>query len=224
MHIAEGYLPLPWCILYFAMAIPAVAYGIYKLREIREKLPEAMPLIAVAGSFMFMLSALKIPSVTGSCSHPTGTGIAIIIFGLPITAMLAVIVLIFQALLLAHGGITTLGANTVSMGVIGPLAGYISYKVLSKANLKWEYVVFATAFLADVFTYVTTSTQLALAYPIPSFSQAWSVFMAVFVITQIPIGIAEGLLSIALFHYLLKYREELLIELKALRSKVVVNG
>lgn len=32
------------------------------------------------------------------------------------------IVLLFQALLLAHGGLTTLGANTVSMGIVGPLA------------------------------------------------------------------------------------------------------
>jgi cobalt/nickel transport system permease protein len=227
MHIAEGYLPLTWCILYFAIAIPIVGYSIYRLKKIREDFPKAMSLVAVAGGFMFVLSALKIPSVTGSCSHPTGSGIAIIIFDLPITTMLAMIVLIFQALLLAHGGITTLGANTVSMGIIGPLAGYIAYKTLNRTNLRWEYIVFTTAFLADIFTYITTSTQLALAYPIPSFSQAWSVFMAIFLITQIPIGIAEGLLTVALFHYLIKYRADLLNELRVLRlpsSEVLVNG
>ncbi len=227
MHIAEGYLPLPWCLLYFAIAMPAVGYGIYRLRVIRESFPKAMPLIAVGGAFMFVLSALKIPSVTGSCSHPTGSGIAIVIFGLPITAMLATIVLIFQALLLAHGGITTLGANIFSMGIVGPLVGYIAYRVLNRINLRWEYMVFAASFLADVFTYFTTSTQLALAYPIPSFSQAWLMFMAVFVVTQIPIGIAEGLLTVALFHYLIKYREDLLIELKVIKlpaSEVVVDG
>ncbi|MEM2925399.1 MAG: energy-coupling factor ABC transporter permease [Methanocellales archaeon] len=223
MHIAEGYLPLSWCILYFGIAMPVVAYGIYRLRKIKESYPRAIPLIAVAGGFMFILSALKIPSVTGSCSHPTGTGISIVLFGLPITVLLAIMVLIFQALLLAHGGITTLGANTVSMGLVGPFMGYIVYKVLNKANLKWEYVVFATAFTADIFTYVITSTQIAAAYPIPSFSQAWLVFMAIFVMTQIPIGIAEGLLSVALFHYLVEYRGDLLAELKVLK-KVGVNG
>ncbi len=60
---------------------------------------------------MFVLSALKIPSVTGSCSHPTGVGLGAIMFGPSVMFVLGTIVLIFQALLLAHGGITTLGAN-----------------------------------------------------------------------------------------------------------------
>ena len=68
-------------------------------------------LIAVVGAFAFVLSALKIPSVTGSSSHPTGVGLAAILFGPAITSVLGLIVLIFQAILLAHGGITTLGAN-----------------------------------------------------------------------------------------------------------------
>ena len=226
MHIAEGFLPLLWCVLYFAIAIPVVACGIHRFREIRENFPKAVPLVVVAGAFMFVLSALKIPSVTGSCSHPTGSGIAVITFGLPITAMLGMIVLIFQALLLAHGGITTLGANTVSMGIMGPLVGYLAYKVLNKTNIRWEYVVFTVAFLADVFTYVMTSTQLALAYPTPSLSQAWTTFMTIFVFTQIPLAIAEGLLTVSLFHYLIKYREDILAKLKVLRvvRSAVVGG
>lgn len=59
----------------------------------------------------FVLSALKISSVTGSCSHPTGTGLGTILFRPAITTVPATITLLFQALLPAHGGLTTLGPN-----------------------------------------------------------------------------------------------------------------
>ena len=65
------------------------------------------------------------PSVTGSCSHPTGTGLGAVLFGPAAVSVLAAIVLVFQALLLAHGGITTLGANDFSMGIVGPFAAWL---------------------------------------------------------------------------------------------------
>ena len=75
----------------------------------------------MCGAFAFVLSALKIPSITGSCSHPTGVGLGAILFGPMTMAVLGLIVLLFQALLLAHGGLTTLGANTFSMAIAGPI-------------------------------------------------------------------------------------------------------
>ena len=80
-----------------------------------------MTLIAMSGAFIFVISSLKIPSVTGSCSHMTGTGLGAIMFGPASVSVLGIIVLIFQAVLLAHGGLTTLGANTFSMAIAGPL-------------------------------------------------------------------------------------------------------
>ena len=62
-------------------------------------------LLAFAGAFIFVLSALKLPSVTGSCSHPTGTGLGAILFGPLPMAVMGCIALLFQALLLAHGGL-----------------------------------------------------------------------------------------------------------------------
>ncbi len=86
--------------------------------------PRTKLLLASAGAFAFVLSALKIPSVTGSCSHPTGTGLGAVLFGPSVMAVLGAIVLLFQALLLAHGGLTTLGANIMSMAVVGPWVAY----------------------------------------------------------------------------------------------------
>ena len=118
MHIMEGYLPVEWCIVWFIISFIIVAFGIYQIKKIVDENPETKALLAVSGAFMFILSSLKLPSVTGSCSHPCGNGLGAALFGPAVTAVLATIVLLFQAILLAHGGLTTLGANIFSMGIV----------------------------------------------------------------------------------------------------------
>ena len=59
----------------------------------------------------------------------TGTGLGAILFGPLAVSILGIIVLIFQAVLLAHGGLTTLGANTFSMAVAGPFLSFAVYKI-----------------------------------------------------------------------------------------------
>ena len=143
MHIMEGFLPTPWWQIWFAVSIPVILYGIHKLNRLVKEKREILPLLAVAGAFIFVLSSLKLPSVTGSCSHPTGTGIAAIMFGPAITAVLSTIVLIYQALFLAHGGLTTLGANVFSMGIVGPVVSYLIYKAGMKAKINFLFCCFS---------------------------------------------------------------------------------
>jgi len=201
MHIMEGFLPAIWCIVWFALSIPVVVYGVYKMNKIVKEKRETLPVLAVAGAFIFVLSSLKMPSVTGSCSHPTGTGIGAIIFGPAITAVLSTIVLIFQALFLAHGGLTTLGANVFSMGIVGPVMSYLIYKVGMKAKINFYFIVFLAAAFGDWATYIVTSTQLALAFPaggvltFGSFFSSFGKFAAIFAITQVPLAIIEGAVS-----------------------------
>lgn len=158
-------------------------------------------MLAVAAAFIFLLSALKIPSVTGSCSHPTGTGIAVVLFGPAVTAFLSAIVLFFQATLLAHGGITTLGANTASMGIIGPFLGWLVYLSLKNRTSLW-FSTFSAAVVADLMTYVVTSLQLALAFPGEGMLATAGTFMGIFAVTQVPIALLEGLLAAQLIRYI----------------------
>ncbi len=146
------------------------------------------------------------PSVTGSCSHPTGVGLAVILFGPRIVAVLGAIVLLFQALLLAHGGLTTLGANAMSMAVIGPMAGYLVWRIACRLGVRRDVGVFLCAMLADLITYLVTSVQLGVAFPDPQWGMGGSIvkFMGVFCLTQIPIAIAEGLLTVMIYDQLTK--------------------
>ena len=198
MHIMEGYLPVTHAIGWSIVAVPFVVAGALKIRKIVAERPEARMTLAASGAFAFVLSALKIPSVTGSCSHPTGTGLGAVVFGPSVMAVLGVIVLLFQALLLAHGGLTTLGANAFSMAIVGPWVAWGVYKLAGKVGASMAVAVFLAAFLGDLATYVTTSLQLALAYPDPAsgFLGAALKFGSVFALTQIPLAIAEGFLTV----------------------------
>jgi len=223
MHIMEGFLPTPWWQIWFAVSIPVILYGIHKLNGLVKEKREILPLLAVAGAFIFVLSSLKLPSVNGSCSHPTGTGISAIIFGPAISAVLGTIVLIYQALLLAHGGLTTLGANVFSMGIVGPVVVYLVYKAGMKANLNFYLVVFLATAFGDWATYVTTSLELALAFPEPSGGvlASFTKFASIFAITQVPLAIMEGAVSALLFKYVVNVKSDILVEMKVIEDKVV---
>ncbi|MFD3158659.1 energy-coupling factor ABC transporter permease [Haloimpatiens sp. FM7330] len=210
MHIMEGFLPAKWCIFWFAVSIPFVIKGMINLSKVFKEQPKKKILIGLAGGFVFVLSALKIPSVTGSCSHPTGVGLGAIIFGPTIMTVLGIIVLIFQALLLAHGGITTLGANTFSMAVAGPLVSYFIFRFLKKKKVKISTCVFLAAALGDLATYTVTSFQLAIAFPDPIGGMMASAtkFLSIFALTQIPLAIAEGLLTTIIYNLLSEYKKE----------------
>lgn len=210
MHIMEGFLPLIWVIFWYAASAPFIIYGVWRLKKIVGEHPESKPMLAVAGAFAFVLSSLKIPSVTGTCSHPTGTGFGAIIFGPAITSVMSVIVLLYQALLLAHGGITTLGANIFSMGIVGPFVAYYVYKAV-RIIAGFNIAVFAAATLGDMATYVTTSIQLALAFPAPvgGVLKSFVGFSGIFALTQIPLAIIEGLITMLLFKYLLELKPDL---------------
>ena len=178
-------------------------------------------LLAMAGAFAFVLSALKIPSVTGSCSHPTGVGFGSILFGPTAMTVLGVIVLLFQAILIAHGGLTTLGANTFSMAVVGPLVSFAIYKIVKKSNGPQWLAVFLAAMLGDLLTYVTTSVQLALAFPaeVGGFSASLMKFMGIFAITQIPLAVSEGILTVLIFNAIAAYGKDELKELNVLSEE-----
>ena len=204
MHIAEGFLPPAHAVGWTVAAAPFVVHGARAVvREVREH-PESTLLLGAAGAFTFVLSAIKLPSITGSSSHPTGTGAGAILFRPPVMALLGTVVLLFQALLLAHGGLTTLGANAFAMAIVGPWAGYGAYRLTRALGGGLLPGVFAGMALADLATYVTTSLQLALAFPDAEsgFAGAAVKFLGVFSVTQIPLAIGEGMLGVLLFRVL----------------------
>jgi cobalt/nickel transport system permease protein len=204
MHIMEGFLPLHWSLFWYAMFLPFFFLGLRSLARVVREHPEAKLFLGLAGAFAFVLSALKMPSVTGSSSHPTGMGLGALLFGPPAMTVLGSLVLLFQALFLAHGGLTTLGANGFSMAVAGPFVAYGFFHLIRKAGGNQKLAVFAAAALGNLSTYVVTSFQLALAFPDATggVMAAFLKFAGIFAVTQVPLAISEGILTVLVWNWL----------------------
>ena len=202
MHIMEGYLDPIWCAVWFILAIPFIVFGARAIVKLMREHPEQKMTVALSGAFIFLLSSMKLPSVTGSSSHPTGTGLSAVLYGVSATSFLALIVLIFQAILLAHGGLTTLGANVFSMGIFGPLCGVLVWNVLRKAGASIPVSMLGAAIVADLLTYVCTSVQMGLNWG------GYAEFLTTFAVTQLPLAVVEGILFYMFAQYLLNNKPE----------------
>ncbi len=223
MHIMEGFLPASHALGWGLASLPFVGYGVRVMQKIIRERPQQRMLLGVATAFTFVLSALKMPSVTGSCSHPTGTGLGAILFGPVVMAPIGLVVLLFQALLLAHGGLSTLGANVFSMAIVGPFTAYGIFRLAGSFRLPFGLSVFLAAALADLITYLVTSLQLALAFPDPTGGLwgSFAKFAGIFALTQVPLAISEGLLTVVVFNALRRFNYQELQEMNVLTGQEV---
>lgn len=216
MHISEGFLPPMHAAAWAIIAMPFLVKSMYRVNYIVREYGKAKFLFATSGAFIFVLSALKLPSVTGSCSHPTGTGLGAILFGPSSMVVICTVVLILQALLIGHGGLSTLGANVFSMAIAGPWCAYWVFYLLRKINLGIIPSIFIASFLGDLSTYLTSAIQLACAFPdqISGIGGSLTKFISVFCPTQLPLAIIDGLLTVAILNLL---RENSIEELRILK-------
>lgn len=223
MHIMEGYLQLSHCIAWSFLCIPFLVLGFKSLNTIVRDHKKTIILLAMIGAYTFVLSALKMPSVTGSSSHPTGTGLGAILFGPSVMSVIGIIVLLFQAILLAHGGLTTLGANTFSMAIAGPFLSFGIYKLCNKLKVNRKVSIFLAASLGNLFTYCVTSFQLALAHPAETggFFESFYKFLGIFAVTQVPLAIIEGILTVIIIIGFEAYAKPELKELKYFQKEAV---
>jgi cobalt/nickel transport system permease protein len=210
MHISEGILPPREAIFTAILALPFVAVGFYSIYRLKKNNPIFIPLVGLIGAGIFVISAFPIPvPIAGTCSHPAGTGLGAVVLGPFISTVIAFISLLIQALFMAHGGITTLGANTLTMGVAGSFLSYLSYKLCRKLNLGIFISGFVAGFIADIMTYAATSVILAFALS-PDFLPAFKEIALAFVPTQIPLGILEGVVTGYAIKYTYIHKPELM--------------
>lgn len=196
MQIAEGYLPLGWCVVWFAVAAPFWRLGLGRVRVIVAGQPGGRALLGMVGAFVFVLGAVGLPGVAGASGHLVGAGLGAILLGPMATGVLGAVVVLLQALLLGRGGLSTLGANAVSAAVAGPLVAWVVWRALRG----WAPVglaAFLAAALASLAAALVTALQLALAYPDPvgGVGAAFGRFAALFVLTQAPFALSEGALT-----------------------------
>ncbi len=226
MHISEGILPLPWAALWFAVALPFVAVGLQRLNALSRDDLSWKPLVGLMAAVVFIISCMPVPVPTaGTCSHPCGTGIAAILLGPFVSVLITAVALLIQALFLAHGGLSTWGADIVSMGVFGSFAGWLTFKGLRKLGAGLGVAGFIAGLFCDWATYLTTSVELASGIRgnepfLPLFCK----ILIAFIPTQLPLGILEGAMTAGMVVLLYKKRPDLLVRMGVVTAEAEDNG
>jgi cobalt/nickel transport system permease protein len=212
MHLADGVLPGGWCITWTLLALPFVAGA---LRRFGDRDARSTPLVAMVGAAVFALSCMPIPvPLVGSCSHPCGTGLAAVLLGPSRTIVLTFVALLLQALFLAHGGVTTLGADVLSMGVVGGLTGYAAFHGARRAGVGMWGAAFLAGVLSDWATYAMTALEIALGlHGDRAVAGLFVTVAAAFAPTQLPLGILEGFLTAGALSFVHRRRPDLLARL-----------
>ncbi len=207
MHIPDGFIPLWQCIIYFAIAAPFVYQSIrWANREMDEK---KIPLLGVLAAGIFAIQAMNVPIMWGTSGHMVGAAMAAIILGSPFAGVfLITVVLIIQAIMFGDGGVTTLGANIINMGIISSFIGYYTYTGLKKIGTNEKAVatrVFIGAWLGIFIAALVCAVEMWLAGTFPLVQGLF--FMGLY---HAVIGlVAEGTISAVVVVSLQKYRSDL---------------
>jgi cobalt/nickel transport system permease protein len=197
MHIADGVLPVPTLISGFVLAGGWVAVTARKLT------PDDMPRIAVMSAAFFVGSAITFPLGVTS-AHLLLHGLVGIILG--VHSVLAIgIGLIFQKLLLGHGGISTLGINACIMGYPAALLGCVYARFLRNRSITVR-SIFSGVFAAAT---VALSTVIAALVLITG-GEEFRATAATFLVSHVPIILVEGGIAAVVVRFLSKVKPELL--------------
>ncbi|WP_239470531.1 energy-coupling factor ABC transporter permease [Archangium violaceum] len=212
MHLAEGLLPFGWAAGWTVSVLPLLALGVMRLRQRVAQSPLYSPFVAMLAAAVFVISCMPVPvPITGTCSHPCGTGLAAVLIGPVMTVLVTFVALLLQALFLAHGGLTTLGADIWSMGVVGGFVGYGVFHGLRAVRAPLGVAAFAAGMLSDWATYAMTSFELASAlHGSQPLGSTLGTLLLAFLPTQLPLGILEGALTAGAIVFISRRRPALL--------------
>jgi cobalt/nickel transport system permease protein len=206
VHIPDGFVNLPTAVATGGVAVSAVAYSLR--RTGREMGDRTVPLLGVTAAFIFAAQMLNFPIAAGTSGHFLGATLAAILLGPWAATLVMTAVLLVQALGMADGGITALGANVLNMGVVAVMAGYGFFWVLKRILPHSRTGLMVAAAVASWFSVVgaaaAASAELATSGTMP-LGFALPAMVSVHMI----IGLGEALLTTAILGAVLAARPEL---------------
>ena len=211
MHIPDGILPaLAWAGAYAVTGV-ITAVSLRKINQVddpRAAVPKAAMMTAaffVASSIFFPMP----PPMTSAHFILSGTmGVMLGWYAFP-----AILIgLILQAIVFGHGGITTLGANALVMGVPA-LMVYGLFNRL-RPRLTSDRSLWISGFLAG-FCGVLIAAGIFYAFVIGTLpaeinQQAEINATLILILSHLPVGVVEGLFTAFLLNYLRRTRPDLI--------------
>jgi cobalt/nickel transport system permease protein len=208
MHIPDGFLSPSVFIPAFVITIVFWAICLKKIKLTEKQ----VPIMGLLTALFFAAMMMNYPIVGGTTAHLLGGASMGLILGPFAGGISVTIILVLQAFLFGDGGLTTLGANVLNMGVIGVLVPCALFLMLNEVfkgtGRKLYAIIFVSAFAGDVLAAIAAGTELGLSQPV--FQYGLSVAVPAMAINHSIIGVAEGIVTMILIGTLLKLRPDVL--------------
>lgn len=194
MHLADGVLSPIMVATTYALAVGGTAYALKDTKE------DDVPKIALMSGTFFAASLISIP-IPPSSVHPLLCGLIGIILGKKSILAFAP-ALFLQALLFKHGGLTTLGANTILLFIPAIISSFVYQKMKVKSFIKGT----VTGGLSVIMTVIILILILFLTDK--RFAQGDFSVINILVLTHLPLVFAEGILTGAAAQFLEKTKTD----------------
>jgi len=217
MHIPDGFLSLQVCALTYAVT---ALFWIFGFRGVRRAFDERhVPLLSLFTAMFFAAQMMNYPVIGGTTAHLLGGPVLALLLG-PYGGLVSMtVILLLQALIFGDGGLSTLGANVLNMGIVGVFIPYLTFVIFVKVtnSRRGLYAgVFIGSFLGDLLAAVSAGFQLGLSVPV--FQYGIQLAVAAMAIHHSIIGIAEGVVTSTIMAVIAKSRPDLLALPKAAPS------
>lgn len=197
MHISEGILSAPVLIAGGAIAAAGTAVGLRKMNY--DKVTE----VAVFASAFFVASLIHVP-IGPSNVHLILNGLMGLLLGW--TAFPAILIaLLLQAVLFQFGGLTTVGVNTVIMGLPAVVC-YLLFHRLALSKSQWLSISSSFACGAGAVFMGAVLVAIALVTTREAFVPAAKLI----VLAHLPVMVIEGIITVLCVKFLRRVKPEIL--------------
>ena len=212
MHLAEGILPASHALGWTGAAVPLLVWSLRGEQKSQSEDSRSSILIAGTTSLLFAATMLPLPvPVVGATSHLCLTPVLSLIVGLRRIFWPTFFVVLLQAMLFGHGGLTTLGVNSVVLGFIGPAITLGLWRTLKGFGVSESLSLGAACGLGALSIYVADALVLAAA--LSDLAEPSATFVTVvlgFAPVQLPLMIVEAVVSVAIIRLLVSRRPGIL--------------
>lgn len=212
MHLAEGMLPIEQAIGWSAVTAPVLLWSMRGEQVARQNNASSSVVMASVTSLLFAATLLPLPvPIVGATSHICLTPLFALVVGVRRIVWPTFFVLLLQAVFFAHGGLTTLGVNTLTLGLFGPVFTVGLWNLLQKIGANNALGLGIACGVGGLSVYVIDALVLAAALSnvAPPQTTFFGVFFG-FAPVQIPLSILEAIVSVKIVQMLATRRADLL--------------
>ncbi|MBC7085942.1 MAG: cobalt transporter CbiM [Methanomethylovorans sp.] len=205
MHIPDSFIPLWQAIFYWIIALPFIFMSVKWAGKEMDDMK--VPILAALAAGIFAIQALNIPIGMGTSGHMVGATLVAIVFASPWAGVLVLtLVLLVQGFVFGDGGITTMGANILNMGVISGFVGYYTFAALMNHKLSLQISSFIGAWLGLLVSALACAVQMYFAGTFPLIPGLVAMGTYHFIIGLV----GEGLITAVVLTAIAKSRPDLL--------------